>query len=94
MSASENKAFVHRYLDAINGKGKPASLLARYIADSDPALKEHIASGESAFPRYELIAEDMLAEEAKWRCASRSAPRTRVSSWASPLPPGRSLCRA
>ena len=65
MSASENKAFVHRYLDAISGKEKPASLLARYIADSDPALKEHIASGESAFPRYELIAEDMLAEDDK-----------------------------
>jgi len=65
MSASENKAFIRRYLEAINGQEKPAALLDQYIADSDPGLKQHIAYSESAFPCYELIAEDMLAEDDK-----------------------------
>jgi len=65
MSASENKAFIRRYLDALSGQEKPAALLDQYIADSDQALKQHIAYSESAFPRYELIAEDMLAEDDK-----------------------------
>ena len=63
MSASENKALIRRYLDALSGKDKPAALLDQYIADSDQALKQHIAYSESAFPRYELVAEDMLAED-------------------------------
>ena len=77
MSASENKAMVRRYLDAINGKDKPASVLSHYIADSDQALFEHIASAESAFPHYELIAEDLIAEDDKvvvrftWRATHR-----------------------
>jgi predicted ester cyclase len=65
MSAVENKALVRRYLDAISGKEKPASLLDHYIAESDQALKEHIAGAESAFPCYELIAEEMLGEDDK-----------------------------
>ena len=65
MSASENKAFIRRYLEAINGQEKPAALLDQYIADSDQALKQHIAYSESAFPRYELVAEDMRAEDDK-----------------------------
>ena len=65
MSASENKAFIRRYLDALSGQEKPAALLDQYIADSDQALKQHIAYSESAFPRYELIAEDMFAEDDK-----------------------------
>lgn len=62
MSANGSKAFVRRYLDAISGKEKPVSTLMQYIADSDQALLEHITSAESAFPCYELIADDMLAE--------------------------------
>ncbi len=65
MSASENKAFIRRYLDALSGQEKPAALVDQYIADSDQALKQHIAYSESAFPRYELIPEDMLAEDDK-----------------------------
>jgi steroid delta-isomerase-like uncharacterized protein len=65
MPASENKAFIRRYLDAISGKDKPAALQDQYIADSDQALRQHIAYSEGAFPRYELIAEDMLAEDDK-----------------------------
>ncbi len=65
MSASENKAFIRRYLDALSGQEKPAALVDQYIADSDQALKQHIAYSESAFPCYELIAEDLLAEDDK-----------------------------
>jgi steroid delta-isomerase-like uncharacterized protein len=65
MSASENKAFIRRYLDALSGQEKPAALVDQYIADSDPDLKQHIAYSESAFPRYELIPDDMLAEDDK-----------------------------
>jgi predicted ester cyclase len=62
MSAQENKAFIGRYLRALSGQDKPPELLDQYIADSDQELKEHIAFFEAAFPRYELIADDMVAE--------------------------------
>jgi predicted ester cyclase len=34
----------------------------QYVADSDQELKDHIAFFEAAFPHYELIADDMVAE--------------------------------
>jgi predicted ester cyclase len=55
--------FVRRYLEAISGKEKPATLVDQYVADADQALKQHIAYAEAAFPRYELIEEDMIAEK-------------------------------
>ena len=60
MSTSENKAFIRRYLDAINGKEKPAAVIDQYISDADAVLKQHIAGYEAAFPRYALIVEDMI----------------------------------
>ena len=65
MSASENKAFIRRYLDAINGKEKPAAVVDQFISEVDALLKQHIAGYEAAFPRYALIAEDMIAEADK-----------------------------
>lgn len=62
MSAEQNKALIRRYLNAISGGDKPAALLDEYIADADTALKQHIAGTEAAFPRYELIPNDMIAE--------------------------------
>jgi steroid delta-isomerase-like uncharacterized protein len=62
MSTSENKAFVRRYLDAINGKDKPAAVQDQYISDADAILKQHIAGYEAAFPHYALIEDDMIAE--------------------------------
>jgi len=62
MSTQENKAFVRRYLAALSGKDKPPAVVDQYVADSDEALKEHIAFAEAAFPRYDLIAQDMVAE--------------------------------
>ena len=62
MSTADNKAFITRYLEALSGKPKPASVYNQYIADSDPELKEHIVMAEAAFPEYELVADEMLAE--------------------------------
>ena len=62
MSTGETKAFLRRYLDALSGKDKPAATIDTYIADSDEELKQHIVFNEAAFPRYKLIADDMIAE--------------------------------
>ncbi len=60
MSAEENKAIVQRYFEAISGKEKPAEILDEYLTDEE--LKHHVAVAEAGFPRYELIAEDTIAE--------------------------------
>ena len=60
MSVEENKHFIQRYFDAINGKPKPPAVLDLYIADPD--LKEHIRTAEEAFPLYRLDAEEIIAE--------------------------------
>ena len=65
MSVSENKAFVSRYLDAINGKEKPAAVVDQFISEADALLKQHIAGYEAAFPRYALNVEDLIAEADK-----------------------------
>ncbi|RQW09439.1 hypothetical protein EH222_03995 [candidate division KSB1 bacterium] len=56
------KAFVRGYFSAISGKAKPATLVNRYVADSDEELKQHIAFFEAAFPRYELTVDDIIEE--------------------------------
>jgi ketosteroid isomerase-like protein len=55
-----NKELVRRYFAALSGQAKPAALVREYT--SDPALLEHVAFFEAAFPRYELFADDLLAE--------------------------------
>jgi predicted ester cyclase len=62
VSTGETKAFLRRYLDALSGKDKPAATIDTYIADSDEELKQHIVFFEASFPRYEVIADDMIAE--------------------------------
>lgn len=59
---SENRALIAAYFEAISGNEKPTALQEEYIADSDQALKDHIDMFEAAFPLYELIVEDMIAE--------------------------------
>ncbi len=61
MSIQENKAFIRRYFDALSKDKSPATV-NEYVADSDEELKQHIAFFEAAFPRYQLIADDMIAE--------------------------------
>lgn len=60
MSANENKEFVRRYLDAINGKPKTAAIMDLFIAEQP--LKDHIAAAEAAFPLYRLDADEIVAE--------------------------------
>jgi predicted ester cyclase len=63
MSTTANKTFVRQYLDAVSGQEKTPALVNRFVADE--ALAQHIATVEAGFPRYELAAEDMLAEDDK-----------------------------
>ncbi len=59
MSTEENKAFIRRYLEALS-KDRAAEVVNRYVTDEE--LKRVIALNEAAFPHYELVAEDMIAE--------------------------------
>jgi len=60
MTTIENKEFVRKYLEALSGKPKPASVVDRYV--SDQALKDHIAGAETGFPEYILEPVEMIAE--------------------------------
>lgn len=60
LSSTESKQFVGRYLQALSGQAKTPELVARFV--SDPGLAEHIQQVEAAFPAYELVAEDVIAE--------------------------------
>jgi predicted ester cyclase len=58
--SAENKALIRQFLEAVSGKDKTAAILTEYITDEE--MVQHIAGFESAFPRYEITAEDMIAE--------------------------------
>ena|SRR5437763_16508100 len=60
LTSTESKQFVGRYLQALSGQAKTPELVARFV--SDPGLAEHIRQVEAAFPGYELIAEQVIAE--------------------------------
>lgn len=59
-AATDAKQFVEEYLNALSGQPKTEKLLEQYV--SDPTLKEHIRGAEAAFPAYELVPEQMVAE--------------------------------
>ena len=58
--AKENKEFVLEYLNAISGKVKSKEAMAHYITDQE--LIEHIIFFDGAFPKYEMIADEMISE--------------------------------
>lgn len=60
LTSTESKQFVGRYLQALSGQAKTPELVARFV--SDRALAEHIQQVEAAFPAYELIADEIIAE--------------------------------
>lgn len=62
MSAQDNKNLIDRYLTAMNGTNKAPAVVDEFVSDADQELKEHIAAFEAAFPRYHLVADDMVAE--------------------------------
>jgi len=59
-SAAENKQFVVEYLQALSGQAKTSALVSQFV--SDVSLQEHIRQAEEAFPSYELVVEEMIAE--------------------------------
>jgi predicted ester cyclase len=67
----DNKALITEYFHALSGQPKTEELISRYI--SDPSLKEHIRQAEAAFPGYEVIAHQIVAEDDKVaaRCTVR-----------------------
>ena len=59
-SSSETKQLVEDYLRALSGRPKTRELVSQFV--SDPSLAEHIHQIEAAFPSYELIAEQLIAD--------------------------------
>ena len=57
---TEPKTLITDYLRTLSGQTKPLDLVRRYV--SDERLAKHIAEIEAAFPSYEIIVEDLLAE--------------------------------
>lgn len=56
----DSKSLIVEYFNALSGQPKTEEILSRYI--SDPSLKDHIRQAEAAFPGYEVIAHQMIAE--------------------------------
>ena len=56
----ENKKFILRYINAMNGKKKDATLCDEFMTDQK--LKEHILFFDAIFPEYSAVAEEILAE--------------------------------
>ena len=57
---TEPKTLITDYLPTLSGQPKPPELVRRYVADE--RLVRHIAEIEAAFPSYEIVVEDLLAE--------------------------------
>ena len=60
MSEQKNKDFIRRYASALDGKPKPAEVVAEFVTDQE--LADHIAIFEAAFPSYAFLIEDLIAE--------------------------------
>ena len=58
--AIDSKQLVKEYFTALSGQPKPEELLNRFT--SDEALKEHILGAEAAFPCYEVVPLQIVAE--------------------------------
>jgi predicted ester cyclase len=57
---TDPKTLITDYLRTLSGQPKPPDLVRRYVADE--RLAKHIAEIEAAFPSYEILIEDLLAE--------------------------------
>lgn len=63
MSTQSNRTFIQNYFAAMRGAEKSAAVVNEYVEDAE--LKHHIELFEAAFPNYELIADDIVAEADK-----------------------------
>ena len=61
MQQNQNKAFILDYFNALSANGKPPEILDKYMTDE--ALVAHINFFEAAFPGYEVISDEMYAED-------------------------------
>ena len=59
-TATDAKQLIEEYFKSLSGQPKTEKLLEQYI--SDPSLKEHIRECEAAFPAYELVPSQIVAE--------------------------------
>lgn len=59
MTNQANKALIQAYFSAL-AKDKSPTVVDQFVTDE--ALKHHITFFEVAFPRYQLIADDLIAE--------------------------------
>lgn len=69
-----NKAFIVEYAEALSGRVKTEALIREYTTSE--ALIEHVRVFEAAFPCYELLIDDLIAEGDK--VATRVRARGRV----------------
>lgn len=60
MEPEDNKVVMRQFFEAVSGKDKPRGLLARFVKDEE--LIQHVLMFEAAFPRYEISADDLVAE--------------------------------
>ena len=60
-STTQSRQFIKDYLHALSGQPKTDKLVAEFVRD--PALVEHIRQVEAAFPAYELIVHQLIAEK-------------------------------
>lgn len=58
--ANKNKEFVIEYLNALSGVTKIPEILDRFVADDE--LRDHIIFFDAVLPKYELIADELIAE--------------------------------
>jgi len=56
----KNKEFIIRYINALSGVFKTRELMEQYMTDED--LLGHILFFDSAFPKYEMFADEITAE--------------------------------
>lgn len=70
---NENKEFIIRYFNALSGVIKTDELVEQFTTDEE--LKKHIAFFDAVFPKYELFADEMTAEDnrvvVRARCKGR-----------------------
>jgi predicted ester cyclase len=60
MATQNNREFIERYFTALSGTTKPANIVNQYVDDA--VLMHHVEMFEAAFPKYELIADDIISE--------------------------------
>ncbi|MEO6687233.1 MAG: ester cyclase [Dyadobacter sp.] len=56
----KNKEFIIEYLNAASGRIKTSEFLRKYVNDQE--LIDHILFFDAAFPAYEVIIEEIMAE--------------------------------